>query len=92
MIGRKDLVDRYDILGKNITVISCSNRFNLNQNGTIVNETKNMIYISDTKNSILKKIAKKEIKTYKINSSSGDYFINGKVLLGRPEERITKTK
>lgn len=89
---RKDIVDNYDILGKEITIISCSNRFNVNQNGIVVNETKNMIYISDAKNSIIKKIAKKEINTYKINSSTGAYFINGKVLLGRPEERITKTR
>ncbi len=82
-----------DILGKKIKLLSCSNKFNNNKTGIIVNETQNMIYLSNDKDSLeIKKISKKEIDLYKVFSPSGDYFINGKTLLGRPEEKILKIK
>jgi len=44
-----------DILGKNIQIVSCSNKFNINKSGKIVNETKNMIYMqTNTKDQIKK--------------------------------------
>jgi RNase P/RNase MRP subunit p29 len=82
-----------DILGKKIEILSCSNRYNINKVGKIVNETKNMIYLlSEEKNAEIKRISKKEIDLYKVILPSGDYFINGKTLLGRPEEKISKIK
>lgn len=82
-----------DILGKKIQILSCSNKFNVNKTGIIVNETKNMIYLSNDKKTLeIKRIPKKEIDLYKVILPSGDYFINGKTLLGRPEEKILKTK
>ena len=79
------------ILGKKITIISCSNKFNNNKTGTIVNETKNMIYLLNGKNfSRVKKIVKKKINLVKVSHSYGDYFINGRMLLGRPEEKLFK--
>lgn len=86
----KDL-NLFAILGKKITILSSLNKFNNNKTGTIVNETKNMIYLLNGKNiSRLKKIAKKEINLVKVSHSDGDYFINGRMLLGRPEEKIFK--
>lgn len=81
-----------DILGKNIKIVSCSNKFNINKSGKIVNETKNMIYIQNNTKDQLKKISKKEIDLYKVNLFGKDYFINGKTLSGRPEEKIAKIK
>ncbi len=82
-----------DTLGKKIQILSCSNKYNVNKTGIIVNETKNMIYLSNDKKTLeIKKIPKKEIDLYKVILPSGDYFINGKTLLGRPEEKILKTK
>lgn len=82
-----------DILGKKIKILSGSNKFNINKTGVIVNETKNMIYLLQEKADLkIKKIPKKEIDVYKVISRSGDYFINGKTLLGRPEEKISKIK
>jgi len=81
-----------DILGKNIQIISCSNKFNVNKSGKIVNETKNMIYFQNSTKDRIKKISKKEIELYKVNLFGRDYFINGKTLLGRPEEKIAKIK
>jgi RNase P/RNase MRP subunit p29 len=80
-----------DLLGRRITILSSSNKLNNNKTGTIVNETKNMIYLSDGKNnSKIKKIAKKEVSLVKLFHLKGDYFINGKMLIGRPEEKILK--
>lgn len=82
-----------DILGKKIKILACSNKFNVNKTGIIVNETKNMIYLLNDKKTLeIKKISKKEIDIYKVFLPSGDYFINGKTLLGRPEEKILKIK
>ena len=73
--------------------MSSSNKFNNNKTGIIVNETKNMIYLLNGRNiSRIKKIAKKEINLVKVSHSNGDYFINGRMLLGRPEEKISKIK
>ncbi len=72
-------------------IMSSPNKFNNYKTGTIVNETKNMIYLLNGKNILkLKKIAKKEITLVKVFHSEGDYFINGRMLLGRPEENIFK--
>ncbi len=82
-----------DILGKKIQILSCSNKFNVNKIGKIVNETKNMIYLLQEKNPLeIKRIPKNEIGIFKVISPAGDYFINGKILLGSPEERISKIK
>ena len=84
-------VDNFAILGKKIIIMSSSNKFNNNKSGTIVNETKNMIYLLKGKNKLrIKKIAKKEINLVKVSHSNGDYFINGRMLLGRPEEKLFK--
>ncbi len=82
-----------DILGKKIQILSNLNKFNNDKTGIVVNETKNMIYLlNDKNNSDIKKISKSEINVFKVILSTGDYFINGKTLLGRPEEKITKIK
>jgi RNase P/RNase MRP subunit p29 len=79
------------LLGHKISILSSSNKFNNNKAGTIVNETKNMVYILNGKDiTKIKKIAKKEINLVKVFHSTGDYFINGRMLLGRPEEKILK--
>ena len=80
-------------LEKKLKYVSGSNKFNINKTGIIVNETKNMIYLLQEKSDLeIKKISKKEIGVYKVISRSGEYFINGKTLLGRPEEKISKIK
>lgn len=82
-----------NILGKKIKILKSTNKFNTDKTGIIVNETKNMIYLSNKKKiADVKKIPKHEIKVFKVVLASGDYFINGKTLLGRPEEKISRVK
>lgn len=82
-----DDIQLENIIGKRIKVLSCQNKFNNCKSGIIVNESKNMIYLLQEEKEI-KKISKSEINLYKISLPIGDYFINGKALLGRPEEKI----
>ncbi len=91
LITKMDTFNRYDILGKKIKIIACSNKYNTNKTGIVVNETKNMLYLNN-KDKDINKIAKKEIQLIKVMSFDGDYFINGFSLLGRAEERITKIR
>ena len=78
-----------NIIGKRVKLLSCKNKFNNYKSGIIVNETKNMIYISQNdKKPPITRVSKKEINLYKIILPVGDYFINGKTLLGRPEEKV----
>ena len=80
-----------NVLGKKIRILKSTNKFNTDKAGIIVNETKNMIYLSNKeKKANIKKIPKNEIKVFKVISGSGDHFINGRSLLGRPEEKISK--
>lgn len=82
-----------NILGKKIKILKSTNKFNTDKTGIIVNETKNMIYLSNKKKiADVKKIPKREIKVFKVILASGEYFINGKTLLGRPEEKISRIK
>lgn len=82
-----------NILGKKIIILKSTNKFNTDKTGIIVNESKNMIYLSNKeKVADIKKIPKQDIEVLKVISESGDYFINGKTLLGRPEDKISKFK
>ena len=82
-----------NIIGKKIKILKSTNKFNTDMTGIIVNETKNMIYLSNKKKiADVKKIPKREIKVFKVILASGEYFINGKTLLGRPEEKISRIK
>lgn len=76
-----------NIIGKSIKIFSAKNQFNNYKNGIIVNETKNMLYLLQ-EGKKLNKISKKELNLVKISLPTGDYFINGKAFLGRPEEKI----
>ena len=78
-----------NIIGKRVKLLSCKNKFNNYKSGMVVNETKNMIYMLQNDNEPrITRVSKKEINLYKIILPVGDYFINGKTLLGRPEEKV----
>lgn len=82
----------HEYLGKTIKIMSSSNSYNLNKCGVIVNETKNMIYLVTSQTKRLLKISKSEIDLFQVSLPSGNYIIDGKRLIGRPEEIISKTR
>jgi RNase P/RNase MRP subunit p29 len=73
-------------LGRFVNIIKSKNAKNLNKSGTIVNETKNMLYLDNPKSNSVIRIPKDEICEYEIYISNGTYILDGKRLLGRPEE------
>ena len=81
-----NLIHFNECLGRFVNIIKSRNTMNSNRSGIIVNETKNMLYLinRETKNVI--RIPKNEICEYEICHSSGTYTLDGKRLLGRPEE------
>lgn len=81
-----NLIHFNECLGRFVNIIKSRNKRNSNRSGIIVNETKNMLYLinRETKNVI--RIPKNEICEYEICHSSGTYTLDGKRLLGRPEE------
>lgn len=75
-------------LGKTIKILASSNEYNINKRGVIVNETKNMIYMVISQTKRLLKISKSEIDLFKVYLLSENYVIDGKRIIGRPEEII----
>ncbi|CAN5736464.1 hypothetical protein BH23THE1_BH23THE1_03380 [soil metagenome] len=87
-----DLIHSNDYLGKFVNIVRSMNERNSNRSGTVVNETKNMLYLitPDSKNVI--RIPKSEVCEYEIYQSHGTYYLDGKRLLGRPETLINIVK
>ena len=81
-----NLIHFNEYLGRFVNIIKSRNTRNSNRSGIIVDETKNMLCLinRETKNAI--RIPKNEICEYEICHSGGMYTLDGKRLLGRPEE------
>lgn len=78
---------RHELIGLKIEITDSKNKSLMGLKGKIVNETKNMIII-ETENTI-KKIIKKQIKM-KLKLINKTIEIDGKKLVGTPENRIKK--
>ncbi|MBI2499268.1 ribonuclease P protein subunit [Candidatus Woesearchaeota archaeon] len=78
---------RHELIGSIIRVINSKNTDLENVEGKVIDETKNIVVI-DTKKGI-KKIIKNQVKM-EINLKGKKVEIDGKELVGRPEERIKK--
>lgn len=80
----------HELIGLKIKICQCPQADFINVIGQIVFETKNMLIIK-TSNGI-KKIAKNIINQCIIYLRTYACFLNGKQLIGRPEDRILKIK
>ncbi|PIN86496.1 ribonuclease P protein component 1 [Candidatus Woesearchaeota archaeon CG10_big_fil_rev_8_21_14_0_10_44_13] len=74
-----------ELIGKEIRIVEAKNKTNEGIEGKIIDETKNMITISTKKGS--KKLIKEEIRIKLLREK---ITIDGKLLVGRPEDRIKK--
>jgi RNase P/RNase MRP subunit p29 len=79
-----------EFLGKYLKINKATNARNSNRSGIAVNETKNMIFLINPKSRNVMKFPKAEICEYEICHASGTYTLDGKRLLGRPEELVNK--
>ena len=80
-------VTKLELIGLDIEVVQAKNLSLIGLKGKIIDETKNTITIR--KNNELKKLLKDQI-IVNIKFPKETIQINGKLLLGRPEERIKK--
>jgi ribonuclease P protein subunit POP4 len=73
----------HELIGLECTVVRATNPFLIGIKGKIIDETKNMIVIKNGKE---KKIPKKEVVLKFMLDEPVE--IEGKILIGRPEERV----
>ncbi len=83
----KDII-RYELIGLKAEVIDSKNKSNIGTKGKIIDETKHTIIIEHKNKG--KRLLKNNI-TLKITINSQTTIVQGKLLSGKPKERI-KTK
>ena len=74
-----------ELIGLTVTIVDSKNSKNINMEGKIVDETKNMIIIK-TKHGEKKLI--KNQNTFGIEFENGKEIIEGSLLVARPQDRI----
>ncbi|MGD1834669.1 MAG: ribonuclease P protein component 1 [Nitrososphaeraceae archaeon] len=89
MISSKNIL-YHELVGTKIKILESSQNNLINLFGEIIFETKNMLHIRINNN--LKLIPKTLINKSILFIPLGVCFINGKSLIGRPEDRILKIK
>ncbi|MFQ5887957.1 MAG: ribonuclease P protein component 1, partial [Candidatus Hydrothermarchaeales archaeon] len=82
----KNLV-RHELIGLETEVVDSTNHFLVGLKGTVVDETRNIIVLDDGKKE--RKIPKSEAKfLFKLPTALVE--VQGRLLVGRPEDRIKK--
>ena len=77
-------VVKYELIGSNLEVIDSKNKSLIGIKGKIIDETKNMLVLDNEKKLI------KSQSTFKIKFKNKIIKIKGKLLVGRPEDRLKK--
>jgi len=80
---------RSELIGLEAEIIDSKNKSLIGLRGLIVDETKNMLSIE--KGGMVKRVIKSQV-ILKIQFEGRTFQINGKVLVGRPEDRLKKTR
>ncbi|MBU2639548.1 MAG: ribonuclease P protein subunit [Nanoarchaeota archaeon] len=79
----KDAV-KYEFIGEMLEVVESSNKDLVGVKGKVINETKNMFELDNGKKLI------KDQSVFDISIGEKVFRIDGKLLVGRPEDRIKK--
>jgi ribonuclease P protein subunit POP4 len=87
MLNPKDIA-KHELIGLEIEIVESKNKALIGLKGRITDETKNTITIDDGKE---RKIMKSQIKM-KTEIGNKKYEIDGRILVGRPEDRIKKQR
>jgi len=80
---------RSELIGLEVKVVDAKNKSLIGMRGLIVDETKNTISIENEKN--IKKVIKSHVML-NILFKGQVFQINGKILVGRPEDRLKKIR
>ena len=85
-IDLKDIT-KYELIGLNAVIVDSKNKANIGIKGKVIDETRNMLVIETSKG---KKRLMKENITIEVMFDKKRIRIKGRLLVGRPEERIKK--
>lgn len=80
---------RHDLIGLDVKIVSSSNKSLVGLTGRIVNETRNTLEIEGDKK--VRKIMKSQV-VLEVKLDNHTYHVDGKLLVGRPEDRIKKVR
>ena len=79
----KDII-KYELIGCSVEITDSENKSLIGIKGKIIDETKNMLTLDNQKKII------KDQSILKIEINKKTYQINGKLLVGRSEDRLKK--
>lgn len=77
---------RGELIGKTIEIVSAENQSLVGVRGKIIDETRNMVTLDNKKRLIKKQI------TIKMTIGNETITLDGKQLVGRPEDRLKKVR
>ena len=80
---------RSELIGLEVEVIEANNKSLVGLKGLIIDETKNTLSIE--RKDVVKKVIKSQV-TINILFDGQTFQIDGKVLVGRPEDRLKKIR
>mgnify|MGYP001571746500 CR=1 FL=1 len=78
---------RYELIGLDVEIVESKNKILEGLKGKIIDESKNMLVLEVGNKT--KKIIKSQVKL-KMIINKRKFIIDGKLLVGRPEERLKK--
>ncbi|MEK6904451.1 MAG: ribonuclease P protein subunit [Nanoarchaeota archaeon] len=81
-------VIRHELIGSEVKVIDSSNKSLIGLKGRITDETRSMLALTIS-NGLEKKLIKNQ-STFLIKIKNRMYRISGRLLVGRPEDRLKK--
>lgn len=88
MIQPADIA-RSELIGVEVEIVDAENKSLIGLKGPIVDETKNTLTLEIGKET--KKIVKSQVKL-KMKMDDKTFQIDGKILVGRPEDRLKKLR
>jgi ribonuclease P protein subunit POP4 len=87
MLNPKEIA-KHELIGLEIEIVESKNKALIGIKGKITDETKNTITVEDGRE---RKIMKSQIMM-KTKIGNKEYEIDGRILVGRPEDRIKKQR
>ncbi len=81
-------ITKHELIGLEIEVVEAKNKLLIGIKGKIIDERKNILIIENSEGKI-KKLIKEQIK-FKTKIGGKTIIVDGKAIVGRPEERIKK--
>lgn len=82
-------IARSELIGLEVEVVDAENKSLIGLKGLIVDETKNLLAIE--KDGVVKRVIKSQVML-KVLFEGKAFQIDGKILMGRPEDRLKKIR